>query len=131
MCTVEFVQPLSLFFFLFLTTSLRSTEDGILNLLDIKPEVVHLTEMHSTCYRMTGGTGRFRLHLIPSFQPINLSERGKKTKIKTWRINSNFQIYTEKSRVLLAQIALLMPMNLEDKMCHCSQEVWVRVDHSA
>lgn len=78
---VEFVQPLSVGFFLFLTTSLTSTKDVIFNLLEMKPEEVHLIEMHSTCYRMTGGTRKFRLHLILSFLP----REKKRTKIKTWR----------------------------------------------
>lgn len=65
-----------------LTTFLRNTKNWVFNLPEIKPEKVHLIKMHSTCQRMTGGTGKFRPHLIPSLLSISLSER-KKDKNKT------------------------------------------------
>lgn len=87
--SVEFVQPLSLGFFLFLTTSLRSMKDGIFNLLKIKPGEVPLREIHSMCHRLAGGKGKVGPHLVPSLLPIRLSKREKKTKRKPWRVNSS------------------------------------------
>jgi len=68
-------------FSLFLTTSLRSTKKwDFFNLLESKPEEVHLIVINSICYRMTG---KFGPHFILSLLPIRLSERGKKDKNKT------------------------------------------------
>lgn len=53
---------------------------GFFNLLESKPEEVHLIVINSVCYRMTG---KFEPHFILSLLPIRLSERGKKDKNKT------------------------------------------------
>lgn len=77
-------------FFLFLTTSLGSTKDGIFSLLKIKLGKAHLIEMYSICHKLTGGTGKFRIHLIPSLLSISLSKREKTDKNKT--LESQFKL---------------------------------------
>ncbi|XP_054551866.1 histone deacetylase 8 [Talpa occidentalis] len=57
---------------------IKEAHNGIFfNLLEIKLEDVHLREMPSICHRLTGETGEFKPHLIPSLLSISLSEKTK------------------------------------------------------
>lgn len=73
-------------FSLFLTTSLRSTKNGIFSLYWKQTlRRFYLIVINSICYRMTG---KFGPHFILSLLLLDFL-RGKRPKIKPWRVYSS------------------------------------------
>lgn len=81
--------------------------------------------MCSIHHRMSGRTGKFRPHLIPSALPVSLSKKKKKDKNKSMESQFKSLALYRKKAMFCSHSPSSVSMNLEGT-CHCLQEVWVR-----